>query len=72
MGDWWRVESLLCNDREKNKYKTEVPRQRLGKHVPAATDTNETMVQQYSNGVFCGPQRRGKHMSTVTNPDTIE
>jgi hypothetical protein len=27
-------------------------RQRLGKHVTAATETNATMVQQQRNGVF--------------------
>jgi hypothetical protein len=31
--------------------------QRLGKHVPAGTDTNATMVQQQRNGVFCCPRR---------------
>jgi hypothetical protein len=37
-----------------------VSAQRLGKHVPAATDTNATVVQQERNG--------GKHVSTATNP----
>jgi hypothetical protein len=29
-----------------------VSRQRIDKHVPAATDTNATMVQQQKNSVF--------------------
>jgi hypothetical protein len=40
------VEPLLCNDREMDGYTRAVSGQRLGKHVPAATDTNATMVQQ--------------------------
>jgi hypothetical protein len=39
-----RVEPLQRNDREVRKYTRAVSRQRLGKHVPAATDRN---------GVFC-------------------
>jgi hypothetical protein len=34
---------LLCNDREISKYTRDVSRQRLGKHVPAATDTHVTI-----------------------------
>jgi hypothetical protein len=48
-----RVEPLLRNDREISKYTRAISRQRLCKHVPAATDTNATMVQQQRNGVFC-------------------
>jgi hypothetical protein len=36
----WRVEPLLCNDREMGGYTRPVSGQRLSKHVPAATDTN--------------------------------
>jgi hypothetical protein len=43
---------LLCNDREINEYTRAVSRQELSKHVSAATDTNETMVQQERNGIF--------------------
>jgi hypothetical protein len=39
------VEPLICNDCEINKYTITVSRQQLGKHVPAATDTNATMLQ---------------------------
>jgi hypothetical protein len=68
-----RVESLLCNNREIRKYIRAVSRQRLGRHVPAATDTHATMVQQHKKCVFyVVTQRRGKHISAATNPDTIE
>jgi hypothetical protein len=48
-----RVEPLLWSDREINKYTRVVYRKRLGKHVPAETDTNTTMAHQQRNGVFC-------------------
>jgi hypothetical protein len=73
-----RVEPLLWNDSEVSKYTRAVSRQRLGKHIPATTDTNATMVWQLRNSVFCGPpaavatQRRSKHISAAMNPDTIE
>jgi DNA-binding Lrp family transcriptional regulator len=38
-----RVEPLLCNDGEIIKYSRDVSRQRLGKHVPAVTDTRATI-----------------------------
>jgi hypothetical protein len=44
----------LCNDREISKYTKAVSRQRLGKHIPAAIDTNTTIVQQQRNGIFYG------------------
>jgi hypothetical protein len=47
-----RVELLLCNDLEIRKCTRTISRQRLGKHVPAATDTNATMVQQQRKGAF--------------------
>jgi hypothetical protein len=47
-----RVEPLLCNDHEISKYTGAISRQCLGKHVPAATDTNATVVHQQRNGVF--------------------
>jgi hypothetical protein len=34
-----RVEPLLCKDHEISKYTRDVSRQRLGKDVPAATNT---------------------------------
>jgi hypothetical protein len=37
---------LLCNDRQIDRYSRAVSRQRIGKHVPVATDRNATMVQQ--------------------------
>jgi hypothetical protein len=30
--------------------------QRLGKHVPTATDKKATMTQQQRNGIYCGPR----------------
>jgi hypothetical protein len=48
----WRVEPLLCIDREISKYNRAVSRQRLGKYVSVATDTNATMVQQQMNDVY--------------------
>jgi hypothetical protein len=44
--------AILCNDREISKYTRAVSGQRLGKHVPAATDTNATKVQQQRNYVL--------------------
>jgi hypothetical protein len=46
------VEPLLCNKCEVGVYTRAVSGQRLGKHVPAATDTNATAVQQERNDVF--------------------
>jgi hypothetical protein len=46
-----RVVPLIGNDSEISKYTRANSRQRLGKHVPPATDTNATMVQQQRNGV---------------------
>lgn len=48
-----RVQPLLFNDCEINKYTTTAFRQRLYKHVRSATDTSRTTVQQQKNGVFC-------------------
>jgi ribosomal protein L36 len=42
----------LCNDCKIGKYTRATSEQWLSKHVPAATDTNATMVQQPRNGVF--------------------
>jgi hypothetical protein len=42
---------LLRNDREIGKYTRAVPRKLLGKHVPAATDTNATEERCF----LCGP-----------------
>jgi hypothetical protein len=52
-----RVEPLLCNDSEISKYTIAFSRQRLGKHVPAATDTKATILRKQRNGVFCDPRR---------------
>jgi hypothetical protein len=38
-----RVQPLLCNDHEMDGYIRAVSGQRLGKHFPAATDTNATI-----------------------------
>jgi hypothetical protein len=38
-----RVEPSLCNDHEISNYTRAVSRQRLGKHIPAATDTHATI-----------------------------
>jgi hypothetical protein len=58
-------------------YTKAVSGQWLGKHVPAATDTNITVAQQQRNGVFCvirasavATQWRGKHIFAATNLDT--
>jgi hypothetical protein len=40
-----RVEPLLCNDREVGGYIRVVSGQRLGKRVPAATDTEATVEE---------------------------
>jgi hypothetical protein len=59
-----------------NEYTRDVSRQRLGKDIPAATDTNTTMVQQQMYGVFCdraavvATKRRGYHICGATNPHT--
>jgi hypothetical protein len=37
-----RVEPLLCDDREVGEYTRAVSGQRLGKHVPAATNRRAT------------------------------
>jgi hypothetical protein len=44
--DW--VVLLLCNDREMGGYIRAVSGQRLGIHVPAATDANATMTHIFS------------------------
>jgi hypothetical protein len=41
-----RVEPLLCNDRDISKYTRAVS------DIPAATDTNTTILQQQRNDVF--------------------
>jgi hypothetical protein len=46
------MELLLCNDLEINKYTRTDSRQRLGEHLPAATDTKATMVKQQRNGIL--------------------
>jgi hypothetical protein len=43
---FYRIEPLLCNDCEMGGYTMDVSGQRLGKHVPAATDTHATMAEQ--------------------------
>jgi hypothetical protein len=43
-----RVEPLLCNDREIGGYTRAVSGQRLGKHVPTATDTKATREKLFS------------------------
>jgi hypothetical protein len=40
----WRVEPLLCTDREISIYTRAVSMQRLGKHVPAATNTHAIII----------------------------
>jgi hypothetical protein len=47
-----RVEPLLCNDRESSGYTRVVYEQRLGKQVPASTDTNATTQELC---FLCGP-----------------
>jgi hypothetical protein len=66
------IKPLLCNDRKIGLYSGAISGQRLSKHVPAATDTKATVVQQQRNGVFCAfvTQRRGKHISAATIHDT--
>jgi hypothetical protein len=49
-----RVEPLLCNNHDVGGYSRAVSWQRLGKHVPAATDTNATIEQLC---FLCGPCR---------------
>jgi hypothetical protein len=41
----WRIDPLLCNDREMGGYTRTVCGKRLGKHVPAATDTYATIEE---------------------------
>jgi hypothetical protein len=41
------MEPLVCNDREIGGYTKAVSWQRLGKHVPAATDTNTTIEEMF-------------------------
>jgi hypothetical protein len=38
-----RAQLLLCDDREMDEYTTDVSRQRLGKHIPAATNLYATI-----------------------------
>jgi hypothetical protein len=45
---------LLCNDSEMDEYTGTVSGQRLGKHVPEATDTNATIEELC---FLCGPFR---------------
>jgi hypothetical protein len=47
VGILYRVEPLLCDDREMGGYIRAVLGQRLGKHVPAAT-----LTQHYKSCVF--------------------
>jgi hypothetical protein len=50
----WRVDPLLSGD----SVKTTVSGQRLGKHVPAATNTHATIELLLETGCFlCGPCR---------------
>jgi hypothetical protein len=48
----WRVEPLLCNDREMGGYTSAVSGQRLSKHVPAATDMNATIELYFLLGPY--------------------
>jgi hypothetical protein len=48
------AEPLLCNDREMGGYTRALSGQRLGKHVPEATDTNATIEEPC---FLCGPCR---------------
>jgi hypothetical protein len=47
-----RVEPLLYDDREIDEYTRPVSRQRLGKHVPAATNPRATTEVLFETGVF--------------------
>jgi hypothetical protein len=58
-----RVEPLHCNDREIRKYTRSVSRQRLGKHVPAATDRNAIMVQRVFSVEPCCYSRSPQHFT---------
>jgi hypothetical protein len=49
----WRVEPLIWNDREISKYTGAISRQRLGKHVPAATNAHATIQVLLETGCFC-------------------
>jgi hypothetical protein len=49
-----RLEPLLCDDLEMGAYTSAVSGQRLGQHVPAASDTNITIEELY---FLCGPCR---------------
>jgi hypothetical protein len=46
------VESLLCNDREMGEYTRAVSGQRLGKHIPAATNRRATIETLLETGCF--------------------
>jgi hypothetical protein len=52
----WRVEPLLCNDREISEYTRPISGQRVGKHVPIARQqilNNATAgLQQWKGCVF--------------------
>jgi hypothetical protein len=50
-----RVGPLLCNDHEINTYARTVSRQRLGKHIPAATDTNAAIDVGWKRGFLLSP-----------------
>jgi hypothetical protein len=68
----------FSSDREVGSYRRAVSEQQLGKHVPAATDTNAAMVQQQRNCFLwyapaaVATQLRDKRISAATNSDTIE
>jgi hypothetical protein len=47
-----RADPLLRNERETDGYTRAVSRQQLGKHVPAAKDTNATIEELC---FLCGP-----------------
>jgi hypothetical protein len=52
----WRVEPLLCNDREMDGYIRAVSGQRLGKHVPVARqqifNSLTVRLEQWKSSVF--------------------
>jgi hypothetical protein len=50
----WHTDQLLCNDCDMGGYTRTVCGQRLGNHVPGATDTNATIEELC---FLCGPCR---------------
>jgi hypothetical protein len=48
---------LLRNEREISIYTKAVSGQRLGKHVPAATDTSNNGTAKEQRCLLCGPGR---------------